>query len=59
MDVQLMDEITVKIDERGRIWHNGMKYISEAEIYGNHQTEHPENEEYQTTEEEIHNLEGD
>lgn len=53
-----MDEITVKIDERGRIWHNGMKYISEAEIYGD-QDEHPENEEYQPTEEEIHNLEGD
>lgn len=53
-----MNEITVKIDERGRIWHNGMRYYSEMEIHGNHWDEHPEAEnEYQPTEEEIHDME--
>lgn len=41
-----MIEITVKIDDRGRIWHNGMMYVSEAEIYSGHQNKHPENEEH-------------
>ena len=46
-------EITVTIDDKGRIWHNGMRYFSEEEIHGKHWDEHPETEEYQPTNEEI------
>ena len=49
-----MKTISVKIDIRGRIWHNGMRYFSEAEIHGPHWNEHPEIEEYQPTEDEIY-----
>ena len=52
-EVIRMIEIVVKIDTKGRIWYNGMRYYSEEEIHGGHWNEHPENEEYQPTEEEI------
>ena len=54
MEAIPMKTISVKIDIRGRIWHNGMRYFSEAEIHGPHWNEHPEIEEYQPTEDEIY-----
>jgi len=49
-----MEEIKAELDTRGRIWYHGMRYFSEEEIHGPHWNEHPEEEEYQPCEEEIH-----